>query len=111
MKAALDHHRQVALAEVLDMLGVKPGRLNREIEGALLAVFYSFPADRRDDPDAIEVVLNLMLRMVTGLDRAATRATVSQSEELRQLLCTVTNKIGDLLGDRRLQKLPQSAAE
>lgn len=110
MTPALDH-RQVALAEILDMLGIKTSRLNREIEEALLGVFYSLPASRRSDADAIEAVLNLVLKMVSGLDRAETRATVGQAGGLQELLRTTTNKIGDLLGDRRLQKLPQSAAE
>ena len=111
MRAALDRPSQVALIEIMDMLGLQRIKLTRSEEHGLLDRFYSMPAALRDDADAIEAVLNPVLRSLTGLDRAETRATVRQSDGLQKLLHTITNKIGDLSGDRRLQKLPQSAAE
>ena len=99
MKTTQDPHRQAAVIEISEMLGLKHRKLTTTEEANLLGMFYSVPPEHRGDCDEIVKALEPSLMNLKALDRAETRTTASQSEELRQLLREIAAKATALAGD------------
>lgn len=96
MKAPFDIHRQKALIDIREMLGLEATTLTRDTQENLLELYYSVPHEHRRDAQILSGVLRPALATLQAFDRAETRKTVAESPALQELLRTISTRAANL---------------